>query len=91
MTRTRWAGHAWLAFTLTMIGCIIYTATHNPWLILPAWIAASTSAGLAFGCYTRANREQQIARRLAALRGTPAATCQIRRARLEQQLRKDTP
>ncbi len=88
MTRTRWAGHAWLAFTLTMIGCIIYTATHNPWLILPAWIAASTSAGLAYGYYRRAGRKEHIARRLAALHDRPAAAYQVPQERA-QQLRKD--
>ena len=90
MNRTRLAGHAWAVFTLTMIGSAVYTATTiSWWWILPAWTAASFGAGLTYGNYLRAGREEQIARRLAALRGTPTAVYRVPVERVEQ-LRKDT-
>lgn len=90
MTRTRTAGHAWLLSAITLTTAGIYTATTVAWWwCLPAWAATSLSAGLAYGYYRRAGREEQIARRLAALHDRPAAAHRIPRERIEQ-LRKDT-
>lgn len=90
MTRTRLAGHAWLLFTITLTAAGVYTATAVAWWwCLPAWTATSIGTGLAYGCYRKAGREEQVARRLAALRGTPSAAYRIPSERVEQ-LRKDT-
>lgn len=90
MTRTRWAGHAWLLSAITLTTAGIYTAiTVAWWWCLPAWAATSLSAGLAYGYYRRAGREEEIARRLADLRRTPAAAHQIPPERVER-LRKDS-
>ena len=89
MTRTRWTAHAWLAATAALTTAGIYTATAVAWWwCLPAWTATSITAGLAYGHYRQAMREEEVARRLAALHGTPAAY-RIPLERVEQ-LRKDT-
>lgn len=89
MTRTRWAGHAWAAFTLAMIISAAYTATIHWWWILPTWLAASLGAGLTYGTYRQAAREEQVIRRLAAQRATRAAAYRVPDEETEQ-LRKDT-
>lgn len=89
MTRTRWAGNAWLAATVALTAAAIYTtATVTWWAIFGLW-GAGTTLALAWGCYRRAGREEDVARQLAALRATPAAVYRIPPERVEQ-LRKDT-
>lgn len=68
MTRTRLYGHASSAATLGMLAAAGYSATFNPWLILPAAFGAATLACLAAGFYNEAHREEAILRQLERLR-----------------------
>lgn len=68
MTRTRLYGHASSTATLGLVAAAGYSATFNPWLILPAAFGAATLACLAAGFYNEDHREQAILRQLERLR-----------------------
>jgi hypothetical protein len=68
MTRTRLYGHASSTATLGMLAAAGYSATFNPWLIIPAAFGAATLACLAAGFYSEDHREHAIRQRLERLR-----------------------
>lgn len=67
MTRTRLYGHASSTATLGMLAAAGYTATFQPWLIIPAAFGAATLAALAAGFYNEDHREHAIRQRLERL------------------------
>lgn len=70
MNRTRLYGHVSTTATLGMLAAAGYTATFNPWLILPAAFGAATLACLAAGFYNEDHREHAIRQRLERLRNS---------------------
>lgn len=68
MTRTRTYAHGCAAATLGLLAAAGYTATFEPWLIVPALFGAATTAVLAAGFYNADRRERVILHRLERLR-----------------------
>lgn len=70
MTLARLYGHASSAATLGLVAAAGYSATFNPWLIIPAAFGAATVACLAAGFYSEDHREHAIRQRLERLRNS---------------------
>lgn len=70
MTHTRTYAHTCTTATVALLAAAGYSATFNPWLILPGTIGAATTACLAAGLYNADRRERAILHRLERLRNT---------------------
>ena len=68
MTRTRLYAHSCAAATIGLLAAAGYSATFQPWLILPGAMGAATTAVLAAGLYNADRREHAIRQRLERLR-----------------------
>ncbi|CAM5620571.1 hypothetical protein [Streptomyces aurantiogriseus] len=68
MTRTRTYAHGCTTATIGLLLAAGYSATFNPWLILPGGAGAAATACLAAQLYTADRRERAIADRLQRLR-----------------------